>query len=46
MNAITLQIVQQKKAWDFEIVILGKLLEKEKNEKVVFNLEVELFNAY
>ena len=41
-----LQIVQQKKAWDFEIVILRKLLEKEKNERARFSLEVELFNTY
>ena len=41
-----LEIVQKKKAWDFEVIILEKLLEKEKNEKVIFNLNVQLFNAY
>ncbi|MCD4691850.1 MAG: hypothetical protein K8R79_02955, partial [Calditrichales bacterium] len=41
-----LKIVQEKKAWDFEIIILEKLLEKEKDEKVIFNLKLQLFNAY
>ena len=41
-----LKIVQEKKAWDFEIIILEKLLEKEKNEKEIFNLKLQLFNAY
>ena len=41
-----LQIVQQKKAWDFEIIILEKLLENERSEKGVFNLNAQLFNAY
>jgi len=41
-----LKIVQEKKAWDFEIIILEKLLEKEKDEKVTFNLKLQLFNAY
>lgn len=41
-----LQIVQQKQAWDFEIIILEKLLEKERSEKEKFNLKVRLFNAY
>ncbi len=41
-----LKIVQEKKAWDFVIIILEKLLEKEKDEKVIFNLKLQLFNAY
>ncbi|MBL8090027.1 MAG: hypothetical protein KF758_04055 [Anaerolineales bacterium] len=42
----TLYIAQQKKAWDFEIVILKKLLEKERGKKEIFNLKSQLFNAY
>ena len=41
-----LQIAQQKKAWDFEIIILEKLLKKEKNKKDLFNLKAQLLNAY
>ncbi|NQT58844.1 MAG: hypothetical protein HQ557_07680 [Bacteroidetes bacterium] len=42
-----LKIVQEKKAWDYEIVILEKLLEKEAtNTFVKFQLELQLFNAY
>ncbi len=41
-----LQIVEQKKAWDFAVVILKKLIEKEKDEKQKFNLQLELFNAH
>ncbi len=41
-----LQIIQQKKAWDFEIIILEKLLEKERNKEEIFNLKLQLFNAY
>jgi len=41
-----LQIIQQKKAWDFEVIILQKLIEKEKNEKEKFNLQLQLFNAH
>ena len=41
-----LQIIQQKKAWDFEIIILEKLLEKERSEKEIFSLKLQLFNAY
>lgn len=40
-----LKIVQKKRAWDFEIIILEKLLEKEKNEEIIFNLKLQLFNA-
>jgi hypothetical protein len=40
-----LRIAQEKKAWDFEIIILGKLLKKEKNEENIFNLKSELFHA-
>lgn len=41
-----LQIIHKKKAWDFEIIVLQKLLEKEKNEKEKINLKLQLFNAY
>ena len=41
----TLKIAQEKKAWDFEIIILEKLLEKDKNEKNIFSLKSELFHA-
>lgn len=41
-----LYIVQQKKAWDFEVIILKKLIEKERNEKDAFNLKFQLLNAY
>ena len=41
-----LQIIQEKKAWDFEVVILLKLLEKERNEKEKINLNLQLFNSY
>lgn len=41
-----LYIVQQKKAWDFEVIILKKLIEKERNEKDSFNLKFRLLHAY
>ncbi len=41
-----LYIAQQKNAWDFEVIILEKLLEKEKNEKEIFNLKFRLLYAY
>ena len=40
-----LRIAQEKKAWDFEIIILEKLLEKDKNGKNIFSLKSELFHA-
>jgi len=41
-----LQIARQKEAWDFEIIILEKLLDKEENEKEIFNLKLQLLYAY
>lgn len=41
-----LKIFQEKKAWDFEIIVLEKLLEKEKKEKEIFNLKLQLFNSH
>ena len=38
-------IAQQKKAWDLEIEILGKLLEKERDDKGRFSLNIELFTV-
>lgn len=40
-----LKIIQQKKAWDYAIIVLQKLLEKEKDEKQKFNFQLQLFNA-
>lgn len=40
-----LKIIQEKKAWDFEVIVLKKLLEKERDEKEKFNLKLQLFNA-
>ena len=39
------ELLSRRKAWDFEILILEKLLEKEKAEKGIFNLKLELFTA-
>jgi hypothetical protein len=41
----TLRIAQEKEAWDFQIIILEKLLEKEKDKKNIFQLKSQLFNA-
>ena len=41
-----LKILQTKKAWDFESIVLKKLLEKEKNPKEVFSLKLHLFHDY
>ena len=41
-----LHIIQQKNAWEFEVVILQKLIEKEKEQEQLFNLKIQLFNAY
>jgi hypothetical protein len=41
-----LQVARQQKAWDFEITILEKLLEKEKNERALFDLKLQLLFAY
>lgn len=40
-----LQIIQQKQAWDLEIIVLNKLIKKERSEKQSFNLKAELFNS-
>ncbi len=44
-SIIALKIAEKKKAWDFVITILEKLLEKEKNGKNIFNLKLELLHA-
>jgi len=41
-----LNIVHKKKAWDFEVIIIQKLLEKEEKEKSAFNLKLQLHSAY
>lgn len=41
-----LEIIHHKKAWDIGIEIIRKLLEKEKDEKVIHNLKLQLFNAF
>lgn len=41
-----LQVARQKKAWDFEVVILEKLIAKERNEKELFNLNLQLSFVY
>lgn len=41
-----LQVAEQKQAWDFEIVILEKLLEKEQDKKGQFSLKLKLSFAY
>ncbi|MDO9180982.1 MAG: hypothetical protein Q7U04_01175, partial [Bacteriovorax sp.] len=41
-----LQITQQMEAWDFEVIIINKLLENEKDEKYKFYLQWRLFCAY
>jgi hypothetical protein len=41
-----LHIAQLKEAWDFEIIILKKLLKKERNVTNIFRQKMDLFNAY
>jgi hypothetical protein len=41
-----LHVARQKQAWDFEILLLEKFLEKEKGEKEIFILELQLLFAY
>jgi len=41
-----LQVARQKKAWEFELVILEKLIAKERNEKELFNLNLQLSFVY
>lgn len=38
-------VAHQKDAWDFEVIILQKLIAKEEDEKQKFNLQLQLFNA-
>ncbi len=41
-----LRVARQKKAWDFEFVILEKLVAKERNEKELFSLNLQLSFVY
>lgn len=40
------QIIQGKKAWDFEVLLLEKLLKYEKDGKTIVNVKLQLFTAY
>ena len=40
------QIAKQKKAWEFLVIVVQKLLNKESNEYKRFNLQLTLFNAF
>ena len=41
-----LQVVQKKQAWDFEVIILEKLLKKEINERTIYELKIEQIFVY
>lgn len=41
-----LELTYNKQAWDFRIVILKKLLEKEKDENIKLNLKLQLFDSF
>ncbi len=41
----TLKIAQQKKAWDFAIILLDKLLQYEKDKSNILQLKLQLFTA-
>ncbi len=41
-----LHIIHKKQAWDFEIIVLKKLLEKETNKTEILNLKLQLFDSY
>lgn len=40
-----LEIAQKKKAWDFVIIIIGKLLQYEKDKRIALELKLQLFTA-
>lgn len=40
-----LKIAEEKKAWDFVIIVLEKLLQYEKDEHIVLQLKLQLFSA-
>jgi len=44
-SRMLLQIARQKKAWEFVILLLEKLLSHEQDKKTALQLELELFNA-
>lgn len=44
-SIIASKIAEKKKVWDLQIIILEKLLEKEKDKKNIFHLKSQLFNA-
>ena len=41
-----LQVAKEKKAWDFEIVILERLMGYEKDKRAALQLKLDLLNAY
>lgn len=41
----TLELAEKKKAWEFVIILLQKLLHYEKDEKVALRMKVKLFTA-
>lgn len=41
-----LSVVHSLEFWEYEIIVLNKLLEEEKNKSVQFSLKIQLFNAY
>lgn len=44
-SKIILEVAKKKKAWDFEIVIIEKLLGYEKDKSIALQLKLESFNA-
>lgn len=41
-----INVVHENKAWDYEIIILNRLLESEKDDRHKFNLKLRLMNAH
>ena len=41
-----LQLIQKKRAWDFAVIVIEKLLAVEKDHKKRFDLQISLFIAY
>lgn len=42
---VIIGVARKKKAWDFVILILEKLLAQERNEQIALHMELELFDA-
>ncbi len=41
-----LKVIQKKRAYDFEVIILNSLLDKERSKTEKFKLKLQLFNAF